>query len=177
MGVFNQEYAAKMMLVGRYFNDISSENQRGRIENGNYALSKACPHCGAENSVIGNGRRLRWCIGSRSAKIAVRRGKCERCHKSPHRTSRAQRLTASEGWISWRGGCVALRPLCAQRLTASEGWIRRDPPGRSKKWQSVLNALRHQRVGSDETRVKAFLAAKCSTPYGIRGLDQCLLLG
>jgi hypothetical protein len=71
-----------MMLVGLYFNDISNETQRGRIEGGNYDLPKACPNCGAENSVIGNGRRLRWCIGSNSAKIAVRRGKCKSCHKT-----------------------------------------------------------------------------------------------
>jgi len=71
-----------MMLVGLYFNDMSSETQRGRIESGNYELPKTCPHCGAENSVIGNGRRLRWCIGSNSARIAVRRGKCKKCHKT-----------------------------------------------------------------------------------------------
>jgi len=39
--------------------------------------------------------------------------------------------------------------------------------------RKVLNALRHQRVGSDAallTRVRRL--ELCSTPYGIRGLDQ-----
>jgi len=39
--------------------------------------------------------------------------------------------------------------------------------------RSVLNALRHQRVGSGVTRPEgAKNGSQCSTPYGIRGLDQ-----
>jgi len=85
----------------------------------------------------------------------------------------AQRLTASEGWISWRRrsrlradnvlnalrhqrvGSVCRqeearnrRGRSAQRLTASEGWIRPLSAQLLKSCICVLNALRHQRVGS-----------------------------
>ncbi len=71
-----------MMLVGLYFNDLSNETQRGRVENGNYDLPRNCLNCGTENSVIGHGRRERECLGSNAAKITVRLGKCKICHKT-----------------------------------------------------------------------------------------------
>ncbi len=40
----------------------------------------------------------------------------------------------------------------AQRLTASEGWIRIEPYHRVLICSYVLNALRHQRVGSEPER-------------------------
>ncbi len=70
------------MVIGLYFNDMSDEIRRGRIESGDYDLPRDCPNCGAENSVIGNGRRQRWCLGSNAEKIAVRLGKCKTCHKT-----------------------------------------------------------------------------------------------
>ena len=70
------------MLVGLYFNDLSIETQRERIESGDYDLPRDCTHCGAENSVIGNGRRERGCLGTNAAKITVRLGKCKTCHKT-----------------------------------------------------------------------------------------------
>jgi len=62
----------------------------------------------------------------------------------------AQRLTASEGWIRRGAGVpdIADAPS-AQRLTASEGWI-----SRSERYPLRLTGR------------------PCSTPYGIRGLDQ-----
>ena len=88
------------------------------------------------------------------------------------------------------------QPHCAQRLTASEGWIS-PPPMKPEISFRVLNALRHQRVGSSGRALEYCLhrgvlnalrhqrvgsarrpahsnsfTALCSTPYGIRGLDQ-----
>ena len=113
------------------------------------------------------------------------------------RTSCAQRLTASEGWISQKPGQLrkfsnnvlnALRHqrvgsdrwaygalgaiVGAQRLTASEGWIRLLFLPCFSQNVSVLNALRHQRVGSAYRLEHRGVKLRCSTPYGIRGLDQ-----
>ena len=115
----------------------------------------------------------------------------------------AQRLTASEVWISngqaqhnaledgvlnalrhQRFGSGLLptpreaRLSCAQRLTASEVWISAD--GECLFWSPHLCSTPYGIRGLDQDRKNTYSGIsfrRCSTPYGIRGLDQLAVCG
>jgi len=90
----------------------------------------------------------------------------------------AQRLTASEGWISAAQSLRSVRSsVCSTPygIRGLDQFAEKDYHGTQ---QPVLNALRHQRVGSGSFgKDCSFGEGWCSTPYGIRGLDQCHHVG
>ncbi len=106
----------------------------------------------------------------------------------------AQRLTASEVWhtnhlislLKWYQcstpygirGLARLLPQAIARVTIVLNALRHQRFGTQRhcahvfRLRQVLNALRHQRFGTFGLTLSVSSPARCSTPYGIRGLAR-----